>query len=149
MYYLFGELRQNFLLGPSHKMPLFFCRLFFFFSATKWKNCAILPRGHWALNTMTTNCDPIRFSHADHASYLDDDWSCHARTEPVHMTNHEIFAATITDMSLYDELNLFYRWPIVFRSFLHSLLFARDVVTWGKVRQQKLVLRELWVALVP
>ena len=33
---------------------------FFFSSATKWKNCAVVPRGHWALNTMTTNCDPVR-----------------------------------------------------------------------------------------
>mgnify|MGYP007020705256 CR=1 FL=1 len=33
---------------------------FFFSSATKWKNCAIVPRVHWALNTMTTNCDPMR-----------------------------------------------------------------------------------------
>ena len=53
-----------FLLGylwqPSHKMPLFFVVFFFFSSATKWKNCAIVPRGHWALNTMTTNCDPMR-----------------------------------------------------------------------------------------
>ena len=56
------------------------------------KNCAIVPSGHWALNTMTTNCDPIRCSHADHAWYLDDDWRCHARTGPGHMTNHEIFA---------------------------------------------------------
>ena len=40
-------------------MPLFFCRLFFS-SATKWKNCAIVPSGHWALNTMTTNCDIMR-----------------------------------------------------------------------------------------
>ena len=31
----------------------------FFSSATKWKNCTIVPRGHWALNTMTTNCDPM------------------------------------------------------------------------------------------
>ena len=40
---------------------------------------------------MTTNCDPMRCSHADHACYLDDDWRCHARTGPGHMTNHEIF----------------------------------------------------------
>ena len=33
---------------------------FFFSSATKWKNCTIVPSGHWALNTMTTNCDPMR-----------------------------------------------------------------------------------------
>ena len=43
-------------------MPLFFCRLFFS-SAKKWKNCAIVPSGHWALNTMTTNCDPMKCSH--------------------------------------------------------------------------------------
>ena len=47
-----------------NKMPLFFCRLFIS-SATKWKYCAIVPRGHWALNTMTTNCDPI-YSHNTH-----------------------------------------------------------------------------------
>ena len=29
-------------------------------SATKWKNCAIVPSGHLTLNTMTTNCDPMR-----------------------------------------------------------------------------------------
>ena len=32
-------------------------------------------------------------------------------------------------MSLYEVLNLFPRWPLVFRSFLHPLLIARDVVT--------------------
>ena len=66
--------------------PVIKCSLFFS-SATKWKNCAIVPSGHWALNTMTTNCDPMRCSHADHACYLDDDWRCHARTGPGHMTN--------------------------------------------------------------
>ena len=50
-----------------------FFSFFFFSSATKRKNCAIVPRGHWVLNTMTTNCDPMRCSHADHACYLDDD----------------------------------------------------------------------------
>ena len=30
-----------------------------------------------------------------------------------------LFSATITDMSLYEVLNLFTRWPLVFRSFLH------------------------------
>ena len=39
---------------------LCFFVIFFFFPATKWKNYAIVPSGHWALNTMTTNCDPIR-----------------------------------------------------------------------------------------
>ena len=68
------------------------CFLSFFSSATKWKNWAIVPSGHWALNTMTTNCDPMRCSHADHACYVDDDWRCQARTGPDHMTNHEIFA---------------------------------------------------------
>ena len=34
--------------------------VFYFSSATKWKNCAIVPSGHWALNTMTTNRDPRR-----------------------------------------------------------------------------------------
>ena len=38
-----------------------------------------------------------------------------------------LFSATITDMSLYELLNLFPRWPHVFRSFLYSL--ARDVLT--------------------
>ena len=77
--------------SPVIKCLCFFVVFFFFSSATKWKNCAIVPRGHWALNTMTTNCDPMRCSHADHACYLDDDWRCHARTGPGHMTNHEIF----------------------------------------------------------
>ena len=44
--------------------PVIECLCFFvvsfFSSATKWKNCAIVPSGHWALNTMTTNCDPMR-----------------------------------------------------------------------------------------
>ena len=41
---------------------------------------------------MTTNCNPMKCSHADHAYYVDDDWRCHARTGPGHMTNHGIFA---------------------------------------------------------
>ena len=40
-----------------------------------------------------------------------------------------LFSATKTDMSLYEVLNLFTRWPLVFRSFLHPPLVARDVVT--------------------
>ena len=40
-----------------------------------------------------------------------------------------LFSATITDMSLHEVLNLFTRWPLVFRSFLHPPLVARDVVT--------------------
>ena len=32
-------------------------------------------------------------------------------------------------MSLYEVLNLFPRWPLVFRSFLPAPLVARDVVT--------------------
>ena len=40
-----------------------------------------------------------------------------------------LFSATITDMSLYEVLNLFPRWPLIFRSFLHPPLVARDVVT--------------------
>ena len=32
-----------------------------------------------------------RCSQADPVCYLDDDWRCHARTGPGHMTNHEIF----------------------------------------------------------
>ena len=80
-------------------MPLFFCRLFFLENG---KNCAIVPRGHWAPNTMTTNCDPIRCSQADHACYFDGDWRCHARTGPGHTTNHEIFAyKTILSVVLY------------------------------------------------
>ena len=39
-----------------------------------------------------------------------------------------LFSATITDMSLYEVLNLFPSWPHVFRSFLYSPL-ARDVLT--------------------
>ena len=77
--------------SPVIKCLCFFV-VFFFSSATKWKNCAIVPSGHWVLNTMTTNCDPMRCSHADHACHLDDDWRCHAQTGPGHMTNHEIFA---------------------------------------------------------
>ena len=73
--------------NPVIKCLCFFV-VFLFSSATKWKNCAIVPSGHWALNTMTTNCDPMRCSHADHACYLDDDWRCHAQTGPGHMTNH-------------------------------------------------------------
>ena len=77
-------------------MPLFFVVFFL------WKNCAIVPSGHWALNTMTTNCDPMRCSHADHACYLDDDWRCHVQTGPGHMTNHEIFAhKTLLSVVLY------------------------------------------------
>ena len=40
-----------------------------------------------------------------------------------------LFSATITDMSLYDVLALFPRWPLVFRSLLLPQLVARDVVT--------------------
>ena len=80
--------------SPVIKCLCFFV-IFFFSSATKWKNCAIVPSGHWALNTMTTNCDPMRCSHADHACYLDDDWRCHARTGLGHMTNYEIFLRNI------------------------------------------------------
>ena len=75
--------------SPVIKCLCFFV-VFFFSSATKWKNCAIVLSGHWVLNTITTNCDPMRCSHADHACYLDDDWRCHAQTGPGHMTNHEI-----------------------------------------------------------
>ena len=39
---------------------LCFSVVFSFSSATKWKICAIVPSGHWALNTMTTNCDQMR-----------------------------------------------------------------------------------------
>ena len=40
-----------------------------------------------------------------------------------------LLSATTTDMSLYEVLNLFSRWPLVFRSFLPAPLVARDVVT--------------------
>ena len=74
--------------SPVIKCLCFFV-VFFFSSATKWKNCAIVPIGHWALNAMKTNCDPMRCSHAYHACYLDD-WRCRAWTGPGHMTNHEL-----------------------------------------------------------
>ena len=77
--------------GSSVIKCLFFGSLFFS-SATQWKNCAIVPSGHSALNTMTTKCDLMRCSHADHACYLDDDRCCHAGMRPGHMTNHKIFA---------------------------------------------------------
>ena len=48
-----------------------------------------------------------------------------------------LFSATITDMSLYELLNLFPRWPLVFRSFLHPLLVARDVVTLYRARWKR------------
>ena len=38
-----------------------------------------------------------------------------------------LFSATITDMSLYEVLNLFPRWPPVLWSFLHPPLVARDI----------------------
>ena len=40
-----------------------------------------------------------------------------------------LLSETTTDMSLYEVLNLFSRWPLVFRSFLPAPLVARDVVT--------------------
>ena len=88
--------------SPVIKCLCFLSSFFFFFSsATKWKNCAIVPRGHWALNTMTTNCDPMRCSHADHACYLDDDWRCHARTGPGHMTNTRFLPIKLLSVVLY------------------------------------------------
>ena len=45
--------------SPVIKRLCFFV-VFFFSSSTKWTNCAIVLSGHWALNTMTTNCDPMR-----------------------------------------------------------------------------------------
>ena len=78
--------------SPVIKCLCFF--VFFFSSATKWKNCAIVPSGHWALNTMTTSCDPMRCSHADHVVM-------HG-LGPGHMTNHEIFAyKTLLSIALY------------------------------------------------
>ena len=88
--------------------------VFFFSSATKWKNGAIVPGGHWALNTMTTNCDPMRCSHADHACYLDDDWRCHAQTGPGHMTNHEIFAyKTLVSRFVFQRIWIAISWSIM------------------------------------
>ena len=40
-----------------------------------------------------------------------------------------LFSATITDMWIYEVLTLFTRWPLVFWSFLHPPLVARDVIT--------------------
>ena len=40
-----------------------------------------------------------------------------------------LFYETTTDMSLHEVLNLFLRWPLVFRYFLHPRLVAHDVVT--------------------
>ena len=37
-----------------------------------------------------------------------------------------LFSVTITDMWLYELLNLFTRWPLVFRSFLHPPLVPRQ-----------------------
>ena len=86
--------------SPVIKCLCFFA--FFFPPATKWRNGAIVPSGHWALNTVTSNCDPIGCSHADHACYLDDDWRRHAQTGPGHTTNHEIFAyKTLLSVVLY------------------------------------------------
>ena len=90
------------LWWPSQNAIVFLSSFFFFSSATKWKNCAIVPSGHWAPNTTTTNCDPLKCSHADHACYIDDDWRCHARTGPGHMTSHGIFAyITLLSVALY------------------------------------------------
>ena len=46
--------------SPAIKRLCFFCHPFFFSSTTKWTNCAIVPSGHWDLNTMTSNCDLMR-----------------------------------------------------------------------------------------
>ena len=90
------------LVVAQLKCHCFFVVFFFFSSAAKWKNCAIVPSGHWAPNTTTTNCDPMKCSHADHACYIDDDWRCHARTGPGHMTSHGIFAyITLLSVALY------------------------------------------------
>ena len=64
------------VVAQSYNASVFLSSFFFLTGIpvdTKWKNCAIVPSGHWALNTMITNCDPMRCSHADHACYLDDD----------------------------------------------------------------------------
>ena len=92
--------------NPVIKCLCFFV-VFLFSSATKWKNCAIVPSGHWALNTMTTNCDPIRCSHAPircshvHACYLDDDWRCHARTAGTHDEPRDFTHKTLLSVVLY------------------------------------------------
>ena len=74
--------------GSSVIKCLCFFVVFFFFlfsSAKKWKDCAIVPRGHWALNTMTTNCDPMRCSHTDHACYPSTPWQLTVIQWGVHM----------------------------------------------------------------
>ena len=66
--------------GPVIKCLCFFVFFFFFFFFPPRQNGKIAQypevigpstpsRGHWALDTMTTNCDPMRCSHADRACY--------------------------------------------------------------------------------
>ena len=83
-------------------MPLISCRLLFS-STIKWTNWAIVPSGHWALNTMTSVIQwGKRCSYADHMCYLDDDWCCYAQTGPGYMTNHKILAyKTLLPATLY------------------------------------------------
>ena len=72
-YSTFLETTENYYWDTCGS-PVIKCLCFFvvfFFPLPQ--NGKIVPRGHWALNTMTTNCDPMRCSHADHACYLDDD----------------------------------------------------------------------------
>ena len=56
-----------------------------------------------------------------------------------------LFSPTITDMSLYEVLNLFLRWPLVFQPFLHRPLVARDVVT-PVLRGQRLLAFSVYTA---
>ena len=49
------------------------CVLGVFFLRHKMEKLRNSTQWSLGLNTMTTNCDPMRCSHADHACYLDDD----------------------------------------------------------------------------
>ena len=46
-----------------------------------------------------------------------------------------LFSATITDMSVYEVLNLFSRWPLLFRSFLHPPL-ARKLIMLARANKK-------------
>ena len=56
-----------------------------------------------------------------------------------------LLSATTTDMSLYEILNLFPRWPLLFRSFLPDPLVARDVVTPFRKWSQKKFLPSMFL----
>ena len=67
------------------------CRLYFsglVCSVLSLDEC-LIKSTPWKLTVMQWEW---RCSHADHVYYLDDDWHCHARRGPGHMTNHGIFA---------------------------------------------------------